>query len=66
MGLRKVRPLTWSSEDVGTWLTSLGLANKIEAFQNEEVDGFSLFDLSEEDLEAGLITTIGARKKFLR
>jgi len=65
--LRDKPPLEWTNEDVTSWLCSLGLHTHVEKFEEEGVDGMSLFDISEEELVSeSLITQIGSRKKFIR
>ena len=65
--LRDTPPLEWTTEDVTSWLRSLGLDRHVEKFAEEGVDGMSLFDITEEELTSeSLINQIGSRKKFIR
>jgi len=61
--LRASHPLTWTVPDVASWLTNLKLPPS--QFEDQEIDGAALFDLTDEDL-ATLLPTIGARKRFFR
>jgi hypothetical protein len=50
---------------VDEWLSSIGLAERVEAFRAHRITADQLSDLTEDDLrELGL--TIGERKRFRR
>ena len=65
--LKGTSPLSWTVEDVQSWLEALSMSKYKKTFSEAEVDGLSLFDLTAEELKSeGLIGAIGSRKKFLR
>ena len=47
-------PTNWKSEDVGIWLTHIGMQSYIKNFEEMSVDGFLILELTEEDLETEL------------
>lgn len=51
-------------DDIGSWLTALGLEEYIDVFRRQEIDLQSVVLLSERDLQE-LGVTLGARKKIL-
>ena len=63
--LRVKPPLSWTISDVSSWLEALNLHPS--SFVREKIDGYSLFDLTEGDLQnSSLLPSLGDRKKFLR
>ena len=65
--LRTKPVLSWSQQDVALWLGALGLERYAAGFEDAEIDGLALFDVTEDELEKeNLLSSLGARKKFLR
>ena len=46
--------MCWSISDVSQWLTQLGLAQYIEVFRDNAIDGTELFALTDDTLERSL------------
>ena len=58
---------TWTVQQVGTWLEEKGFGVWKEKFEEEEVDGACLLDLTAEELEASIgVKKLGARKTILK
>ena len=59
-------PKRWSVEEVGDWLSSLGLAEHASAFARERIDGQMLMEIDDEDLHAELgVSSRLQRKRIL-
>jgi hypothetical protein len=57
----------WTVDDVCTWLQAEGLTQWEEKFQEHEVDGACLLELTAADLESDIgVTKMGPRKSILR
>lgn len=52
--------------EIGAWLEGLGLAEYEPAFREHQITADVIGDLSDDDLKAIGITTLGARKRLLR
>ena len=50
----KVAMETWSVDDVGLWVTSLGLAEHVQTFRDNAIDGRELLALTGDDLQTSL------------
>lgn len=59
-------PSAWSMDDVGEWLTSKNLGQYTPNFQQNEINGSVLLDISLEDLDYMGITILGHRKTILK
>ena len=59
-------PITWSIEDVGTWLQSINFPEYKRIFMENFISGYELLDLSEEDLIMMGISILGHRKRILK
>ena len=46
--------MCWTISDVGQWLTQIGLAQYIDVFRDNAIDGTELFALNDEMLERSL------------
>ena len=56
-------PKEYTQAEVNVWLNSIGLGSKIEAFQENAIDGPMLVTLTEEDLTGSMgFTSLQARK----
>ena len=51
-------------EEVGKWLREIGLAEYSESFEENEIVGEHLLDLSKDELKELGIKKIGHQKKF--
>jgi len=58
-------PVTWSIDQVATWLECMGFRYRKQVKRNH-IDGIELLDLSIEDLEKMEIWSVGHRKKIMR
>lgn len=56
----------WTLEDVGDWLTNLGVPQYTEAFANNEMIGSMLLDITLEDLDYMNVKVLAHRKLILR
>ena len=57
--------LTWDAEQLGTWLDALGLGDLVAAFQAHNVDGGTVFLLTEEHLKELGFSLVGDRLYFV-
>ena len=66
--LQNKNPLQWNVDEVGQWLLALNFdLEDRQGFQEQRIDGASLFDIEESDLlSSGLLQKLGPRKKFIR
>ncbi|CAG5130899.1 unnamed protein product, partial [Candidula unifasciata] len=66
-GLSQVAIETWSVDDVCIWLNALGLAEYVEKFRTNAIDGKELLALTDGDLVSVLcVGPLGHRNKILR
>ena len=56
----------WTSEDVGQWLTNIGLHENASTFVHERIRGITLHDLTVEELVDLGIDKMGDRKLFFK
>ena len=57
----------WTAKDVGDWMTELGHGVYAEAFVENGVDGITLMELTEQDLQHSLaVTHLGRRKAMTK
>lgn len=56
-------PQNWNSEDVKKWLQLIGLEMYQESFQEMRVDGLTIFELQEEDIEVELNIKVKLHRK---
>jgi len=56
----------WSVEDVSAWLNNIQLSQLIEIFQENEINGVALLDLTELDMRTELDIVLGHRKQLLK
>jgi len=66
---KQIRPLateSWSVDQVGQWLETLGLQQYTPVFEQNEIKGDVLLELSLEDLDYMSIVALGHRKTILR
>lgn len=55
----------WTFDDVGEWLTNLGLSDYIETFQNNHISGKNILDITDQELRDDLgMSSVGHRKNF--
>ena len=57
--------LTWDAEQLGTWLDALGLGELVAAFQAHNVDGGTVFLLTEDHLKELGFNLVGDRLYFV-
>ena len=57
--------LTWDAEQLGTWLDALGLGELVPNFQSHNVDGGTVFLLTEEHLRELGFGLVGDRLYFV-
>ena len=57
--------LTWDAEQLGTWLDGLGLGELVPNFQGHNVDGGTVFLLTEEHLKELGFSLVGDRLYFV-
>ena len=57
--------LTWDSEQLGTWLDALGLGDLVASFEAHNVDGGTVFLLTEEHLKELGFNLVGDRLYFV-
>lgn len=56
--MERKRPENWNSKEVGEWLSTIGLAQYKEKFEDLGIDGGLLFEAKEEDLKNDLEVNI--------
>ena len=55
----------WTSDDVGEWLSIIGLNEYVDNFTKNHINGKILFDLTDKELKEDLeVVSIGHRKNF--
>ncbi len=65
-GLLPHKADTWSTPDVGKWLQSLGLGRYVETFDQNEISGAILVDMTAEDLDYLDVKVLAHRKLLLK
>lgn len=60
-----IPPVTWSIDQVATWLETLGFPYR-KLIKRNHIDGIELMELTLEDLEKMEIWSVGHRKKIMR
>merc|ERR1712086_721813 len=63
---KAVTHLTWSQDEVTTWLKANGFATYASAFSSHKVDGVALSNMLEEDLKELGMSKIGHKCTFAR
>ncbi len=58
--------VTWSTGDVGDWLTHLKMPQYQEIFRKNEINGELLIDMTLDDLDYLNITALGHRKTIMK
>ncbi len=58
--------ITWSTYDVGDWLTHLQMPQYQEIFRMNEINGELLIDMTLDDLDYLNITVLGHRKTIMK
>mmetsp|Transcript_12184 Transcript_12184/g.12019 ORF Transcript_12184/g.12019 Transcript_12184/m.12019 type:complete len:110 (+) Transcript_12184:541-870(+) len=56
----------WSIDDVVTWLQAIQLDAYVELFKANHINGYTLINLTDKDLESLKITDILKRKNLLK
>jgi len=59
-------PGHWSAEDVGHWLSTIGMDQYSDNFKDDNVDGKTLLAMNNDDLRGLGITKKGHQRKLLR